>query len=903
MTLRNLEGLFRPTSLAVVGPDRIGEAALDLLLTRLAQGGFRGPMTVVGCGKDVPDGFRPKRRLQDLDAPADLMLYVGAPSEAAEAIRTAGDAGTRAAIALSPGYDRWSEAEVTAALQAARPNTLRLLGPGSLGVAAPAARLAAHLGVTHAQAGDLAFIARSGTIVNATLAWAASNSVGFSAVASLGQRTDIDVSDLLDWFALDYRTRAILVHLETIGNPRKFLSAARAAARSKPVIVLRSGASREARGEGRTHAGRLAVPDAVFDAALARAGVLRVDDIDEMFQAAETVTRIKPGAGRRLAIVATGGSLATIAADQLERQGGALADLGPDSRAALAALQRPGRDGANPLALHETSAPADYATAATTLLSDRAVDGVLVVAAPSAFAPVAETADALAAAYAAYRPSYGRKKPLLVSLATGAPLPRQALDAARVPCHGSAFEAVRAFLHLARYAEGRDQLMAAPPSLPDDFSPDVARARELVRAALDAERTWLTPPEVAALLDAYAIPQVPTRLAETPEAAAEIAREMLTGSDRLALKLVSPDLPFKSDVGGVVLDLDTPEAVETTARELIDRVSAAHPQARITGIVLQPMLVHSHASELFVGMADDATFGPVLLFGHGGTAVEIVGDIALALPPLDLNLAQALLRQTRIVKLLNGFRNRPPAHLDAIALTLVKISQIATDIPEIREMDINPLVAHGAGVCALDARVAIAEPAQRAGRHGTSRLAIAPYPKEWERTLTLKDGSDVFVAPVRPEDEERYRRFFEHVSAEDLRLRFFAPVKEFNHAFMARLVQLDYSRAMAFAASDPATGEILGVVRLHADPDHRTGEYAILVQSSLKGVGLGWALMQLIIDYAAADGIETIKGEVLKENTTMLAMCTGLGFSIKSSPDDDAIAEVTLPVASAAAGG
>ncbi|WP_029058497.1 bifunctional acetate--CoA ligase family protein/GNAT family N-acetyltransferase [Stappia stellulata] len=902
MTIRNLEGLFRPRSLAVVGPNRFGDEALDLLLNRLADSAFKGPMTLVGCGKDAPDGFRTKRRIEDLDHAPDLLLYVGEADDAAAILRTAGAAGTRAAVALAGGYDRWSDDQVRAALAASRPNTLRLLGPGSLGIAAPGANVAAHLGATDAQGGDLAFIARSGTIVNATLSWAASNRIGFSGAVSLGQRTDIDVSDLLDWFALDYKTRAILVHLETIANPRKFLSAARAAARSKPVIVLRSGASREVRGEGRTHAGRIAAPDAVFDAALARAGVLRIDDIDEMFEAAETVTRVKPVNGRRLAIVATGGSLSMIAADQLQRQGGTLACPEPETRAALEGLQRPGVAHVNPLTLHETAPAEAYARAVSTLLDDKSVDAVLAVVAPSAFSPVSVIAEALAHAHGArgHSHGYGRKKPLLVALAAGAPLPRQALDAARVPTHASAFDAVRAFMHLVRYAEGRDMLMAAPPSLPSDFSPDVDTARTVVRAALDQSRSWLTPEEISTVLDAYDIRQVPTRLAVDAVEAGEIAETILRGGTRVALKLVSPDLPFKSDFGGVLLDLATPEAVEDAARALGDRVRRDHPQAEITGFALQPMLTRAQGHELFAGLADDPTFGTVVAFGRGGTGVEVIGDVALALPPLDLNLAHALIRQTRVNRLLSGFRNLPAADMDAIALTLVKLAQIAIDLPEILELDINPLVADRFGVCALDARIAVAEPAMRAGRRGTSRLAIAPYPKEWERTLELKDGATVRVAPVRPEDEDRYRAFFQTVSPEDLRLRFFAPVKEFNHAFMARLVQLDYSRAMAFAATDPETGEILGVVRLHADPDHRSGEYAILVQSSLKGIGLGWALMQLIIDYAAADGIETIKGEVLKENTTMLAMCQALGFSVRSAPDDDAIAEVTLPVAAGA---
>lgn len=899
MTIRNLEGLFAPSSIAVVGPPPAGRACLDVLLRQLSSGGFKGAMTVIGCGKDVAEGFRTKRRLADLDAPADLLIMIGPPRHAPHLIAEAGERGTRAAIALSTGFEAWPGELVARTLQAAKTHTLRLLGPGSLGLAAPHAGLAAHIAATPAIPGDLALIARSSAVLNATLSWAAANRVGFSGFASLGQRTDVDVGDLLDWFALDYRTRAVLVHLETIANPRKFLSAARACARTKPVIVMRSGRSRDRRGDGVTHSGRLAAPDAVFDAALQRSGILRVDDLDEMFEAAETVTRLKAVSGRRLAILATGGSLATIAADQLAARGGELASIAEETLSDIGPHLRGNAPRANPLILGEHARPETFEKAVGILMGDPSSDGVMVVAAPSAFAPLAGTAEAIARGHAAAAASSSGKKALVVALAAGNPLPRAALDEARIPCYASSADAVRSFMHLAHYMEAKAFLMAAPPSLPADFSPDTETARAIVERAMGEGREWLGPGETCRILDAYAIPRVETRFAATPEQAAQVAEEMLERADRLVLKIAAPRITFKSDVGGVVLDIASPAAAEEAARSLIERLSKSLPEAGIAGVVLQPMKAHPHSAEVFVGLADDPLFGPAMLFGHGGTAVEVVSDLAIELPPLDLKLAEAQISRTRIDRLLAGFRSRPPADRHAVALTLVKLSQIAVDIPEIREFDINPLIVDAHGVEALDARVRLGAVTRRRGRHGTSRLAIAPYPKEWEETLTLKGGRQVFVRPVRPEDEALYQDFFDALSPEDLRLRFFAPVKEFSHTFIARLVQLDYARAMAFAALDPQNGQILGVVRLHADPDHLTGEYAIIVRSALKGLGLGWALMQFIIRYAAADGIETIKGEVLKENSGMLAMCEALGFSIRPSPDDDAIAVVTLPVAEA----
>nr|WP_246270840.1 GNAT family N-acetyltransferase [Hongsoonwoonella zoysiae] len=892
--------MFAPSSIAVVGPNKLPRAAYDLLLSRLGAVLSTTSVTIIGCGKDVPDGFRAKRRLADLDRAPDLLILAGDPQDAPRLVLEAGAGGTRAVIALSPGFDTWPDNLVIRTLQAAGKHTVRVLGPGSLGVAAPRQGFFAHLAGADIEAGDLALIARSGTVLNATLSHAASNRIGFSAVGSLGQRTDIDVSDLLDWFALDYRTRAILVHMEGIGNPRKFLSAARVAAYSKPVIAIRSGKSRDRKGQGTTHAGRLAAPDLVFEAALQRAGILRVDDLGELFDAAETVERLRPVAGRRLAIVSAGRSLATIAADQLETRGGELVTLSEETIKAAGSKARTGLPAENPLILPETAPPETFRDTISTLMADRQCDGVLVLAAPSAFSSLEETAAAIAAAYRADKRPPSRKKALIATLAAGTPLPRAALDEAGVPCYASAADAVRSFMHLVQYTEAKTHLMAAPPSLPSDFEPETEKARAIAKNALQEGRLWLDPGEVSAILRAYEIPQIETLFASDLDTVFKNAESLLEKTDRIALKIVSPQLPFKSDFGGVILDIATPEQACSTAKSLIGQIGESHPQADISGIVLQPMRSHPHAAEIFAGIADDPTFGPTIVFGHGGTAIEIVSDIALELPPLDLNLAEGLMRRTRICKLLQGFRNRPKADFHAVALTLVKLSQIAADIPEIREMDVNPLLVDADGVLALDARISVAEPAAHKGRQGKSRLAIAPYPKELESSVELKDGSTVFIRPVRPEDEERYRRFFETVSPEDLRLRFFAPVREFTHAFLARLVQLDYSRAMAFAAIDPASGEVLGAVRLHADPDHLTGEYAIIVKSSLKGRGLGWVLMKRIIDYARVDGIETIKGEVLKENTTMLDMCQALGFTIRTSPDDDTIAVVSLTVSEAA---
>jgi len=442
-------------------------------------------------------------------------------------------------------------------------------------------------------------------------------------------------------------------------------------------------------------------------------------------------------------------------------------------------------------------------------------------------------------------------------------------------------------MHLVRYREALEALMVTPPSLPQDFKPDLATAREVVANAVQRGSTWLDPIEATRLLAAYSIPTAPVVLARNADEAAAAAAPFLAEGSGVVAKILSPDIVHKSEVGGVRLNLTSERAVREAVVDILGRARAARPDAAITGVTIHPMILRPKARELIAGIADDPTFGPVIVFGRGGTAVEVIGDKALALPPLDLELAHALIARTRVSRVLKAYRNVPAADTDAVALLLVKLAQLAADLPEVREVDLNPVLADQNGLITVDARVAVTplEPA-RHGPSGHPRFAIRPYPKEWERRVRLREGIEILVRPVRPEDEPLYGPFFAAVTQQDLRLRFFAPVKEFGHSFIARFTQIDYARAMAFIAIEESSGKMLGVVRLHADANYDSGEYAILVRSDLKGRGLGYLLMQMIIEYARAEGIKSIEAQVLSENSAMLAMCRELGFAIAPDPRD-----------------
>ena len=629
-------------------------------------------------------------------------------------------------------------------------------------------------------------------------------------------------------------------------------------------------------------------------------GYLRVFDLDELFAAAETLGRQEPFPGKRLAILTNGGGVGVLAVDRLIDLGGALAAVSPDTMAKLDRALPPTWSRANPIDIIGDADAARYDAALEALLADDENDAILVLNVPTALASASQAAEAVAETVRRNRQTGARCKPVFAVWLGEDEVSKHAFESLGIPHFATETDAVRGFMHLVRYREAQDLLMETPDSLPRDFAPDAATARRIVADALREGREWLDPLEANRLLTAYDIPVAPVTVAETPEEAAAAALPIFAEGGTVAVKILSPDIIHKSDVGGVKLDLTSEEAVRKAAADIFERAERLKPGARVVGVTVQAMVRRPKARELIAGLADDPTFGPVVVFGRGGTAVEIIDDKSMALPPLDLNLAEMLIARTQVSRILKAYRDVPAADERAIRLVLVKLSQLAADVPEIRELDINPFLADQNGVIAVDARVRIApETATRRGQ-GHPRFAVRPYPKEWERSFALRNGRNVFVRPVRPDDEELFLEFLKRVSAEDLRLRFFAPIREFSHAFLAKLIQIDYARAIAFVALDAGTGEMIGVVRLHADANHETGEYAILLRSDLKGQGLGWELMRLTIEWARADGLSVVEGQVLRENTVMLDMARALGFKIRSDRSDHDMQIVTLRLEDAA---
>jgi len=898
MSTYRLDRLFAPRSIALVGASPRASSVGRIILKNLREGGFKGTIELVNPHYDAIDGVRAVKRIEDLAGVPDLVIVAAPPPAVPSLIAAAGDKGCAAAIIVTAGLGHGPGSLAEGATQAARARGLRLVGPNCLGVLVPAVNLNASFAARMPQSGDLALISQSGAIVAGLAEWATKRSVGFSGLVSLGDTVDVDFGDLLDYFALDGRTRAIVLYIESITDAPKFMSAARAAARAKPVVVIKAGRHAQGAVAARTHTGALAGVDAVYEAAFQRAGLLRVLDLDELFAAVETLGRIRPFSGKRLAILTNGGGVGVLAVDRLVDFGGSLAKISEGAMAALNKELPPIWSKGNPIDIAGDADAARFGVAMQTLLGDRENDAILVINVPTALASASDAARSVANVVRTYRDQIYPSKPVFAVWLGDSERASAELEAAGVPCYLSETDAIRGFTHLVRYREALNALMETPPSLPQDFSPDIGTARAIITEAIANGRGWLDPVEIARVLAAYAIPAASASLARDADEAAIAARPYLASGTAVAVKILSPDIVHKSDVGGVRLNLANEQAVREATADILKCVRAAKPSARISGVTVHPMIVRPNARELIAGIADDRTFGPIIVFGRGGTAVEVINDKALALPPLDLKLAHDLISRTRVARILKAYRDVTAADENAIALTLVKLAQMAADLPEVRELDLNPLLADETGVIALDARIAVAasEPSARA-RSGHPRFVIRPYPKEWERHVVLKDGTAVFIRPVRPEDEPLYYPFFAAVTDEDLRLRFFAPVRNFSHVFIARFTQIDYARAMAFIAIDEKTGDMLGVVRLHAHVNYQAGEYAVLLRSDLKGRGLGWLLMQLIIEYARSEGLRKIEGQVLAENRTMLQMCAELGFDIAQDPRDAGFRVVTLSLA------
>lgn len=950
MPKTNLDALFKPSRVAVVGAtDKPGHPG-HVVMRNLLGGAFTGPiMPVVEGGpsakKSTQTGDRAMQAVagvlcyptvDDLPVEPDLAVVCVPPALRADILERLAAKGCRAAILL-PAPPQAGQAPLSAeerlsadnaALDVARTHRLRLLGPDCLGLMVPGAGLNASLAHTGGAPGAIAFVTQSDSLFTTVLDWANAGGVGFSHFISLGDALDVNFEQTLDYLAADPMTKAILLYVETICDARAFMSAARAAARTKPILVMKPGSIL-----GRVRSDRACLigapldQDAVYDVAFRRAGLVRVGDIESLFDGAKTLSRSRTLKNDRLAIVTNGKSLGLLAADHCLRGGALLAGASELSEATREALGEVGlkdshdsADSGGPFILPFNAPGSAYVQTLTALAKDTSVSALLVLHVPFADAPSTPTAEAVAEAMKKSR------KPVLAcwlgSQAAGEA--RDVFTRTHLPHFSSPDAAIRAFLFMVTYRRNQNMLLQTPDSLPTDFFPDTASARAVVEGALQADRVELTDGEAREVLASYGLPVVET-------ATVASAREAVIAADAMgypvALKIKSPDIEQPFEVGGVVLDLETPEQVWDACAQMAARVHKNLPSARIDGYVVQRMGRRMGAFELFIGAEVDPTFGPVIKFGQGGMAASVLRDEAIALPPLNMTLARELIGRTRVSRLFTSLQNEGGADsfeengsattqggethqrvdVDDVCLSLIQLSQLVIDIPQIIGVEINPLFADAHGVLALGARIHLQRTATTRPGAGHKRLAIRPYPRELEECVTLKGGDQLLVRPIRPEDARSHYDFVSSMSADDLRMRFFGTVQTMSLADMANFTQIDYDREMAFIATsqqqvggrgtacaigdehDPATPETFGVVRASTSPDNEVAEYAIMVRSELKGQGLGSLLFEKMIRYCRERGTTWFVGETLPENKSMIALAKKFGMDVHVDYEDDVV--------------
>ncbi|MHB8091518.1 MAG: bifunctional acetate--CoA ligase family protein/GNAT family N-acetyltransferase [Syntrophales bacterium] len=752
---------------------------------------------------------------------------------------------------------------------------MRIMGPNCLGFVRPAVGINATFLRGDPPPGNIAFISQSGALGSAILDWAVSAGIGFSLFASLGSMIDVDFGDMIDFLGDDGATKSILIYMEGVGNARKFMSAARAFARRKPIIILKPGRFAESARAVHSHTGAMAGDDAVYEAAFRRAGVVRVGEIAELFSAAQVLDSTRLPAGPRLAIVTSAGGPGVMATDALIHLGGELANLSVESMNQLNAFLPPYWSKANPVDVLGDANVDRFTKAITICLGDPMVDGVIIIYVPLDSSPSTKLAQTIA--------DIGKNagKPVIATWMGGKEVKegRNIFVENGIPNYDTPEEAVRTYVNMCRYKRHLDELYETPDESPGQVAPSKRHLKEMLRMVLKEGRTLLGEEESKDFLMTYHIPVTPTELAQDSEAALTIANKI---GYPVVIKVVSPDISHKSDVGGVIMGIDSSAALQAAYKTLLQRVKRRAPEAVIRGVAVEKMVTDVDY-ELILGAKKDRDFGSVILFGMGGTTAEFIKDFSIGLPPLNRTLAKMLVQDTKVYKMLQGFRGKPPADFEEIEEIIVNFSNLIVDFPEIAEIDINPLAIANGKATALDARIIIDKNYATTGRSPYPHLIITPYPTKYIKPWQLTDGTVVLLRPIRPEDEPAEHEMLSSLSEDTLRARFFSAVKEISHEELILFCNIDYDRHMAIVAELRENGKkiMIGVARLIMNQDLTSGEVAVLVHDRFQGKGLGYKLVETLIEIARERGLEDVRADVLTENGKMLGIFSHLGFATR----------------------
>lgn len=887
-TSSSLRPLFHPETVALIGASGTPGSVGSILMRNLMENPFNGVVYPINPKRRAVHGVHCYAHLKDLPESVDLAVIATPAATVPAIVKECVEARVKGAIIISAGFAELGEdgRKLEREILSISRGQMRIIGPNCLGVIHPPSGFNASFAASMPRSGKIALLSQSGAICTAILDWAQERNIGFSGFVSVGSMIDVDFADLIDHFADDPHTESILLYIESAGDARRFLSAARAVARTKPVILVKSGRHEAGAKAAASHTGALAGSDAVFDAAFRRAGVLRVTTIPALFNLAGILAMQPAPKGPALAIITNAGGPGVMATDSVMLEGGKLAELSPETISALNDALPPYWSHGNPVDILGDATPERYRDAVAICSQDPNVQGLLVLLSPQSMTNPTETARQLMP----FAKLQG--KPILASWLGGQAVQegRQILNMANIPTYDSPEAAIDVFLKMVQYRRNQDLLYEKPEALPEDFSPDTGRVKAILSRARSENRTLLTETEAKEVLAAYAIPVTKTIACKTVDEAQAAADTL---GYPVVLKLLSKAITHKSDVGGVQLDLADAKAVRAAFEQIRANLEKQNQTEAFEGVTVQRM-VKTGGYELIIGSSIDRQFGPVVLFGAGGILVEVAPDRALALPPLNRTLARRLMERTKVYRALQGVRGRKPVSMEDLETLLVRFSQLVADFPEIAEIDINPLLASSEDITALDARVLLAPADRPPGEQ--PKLAIPPYPNQYTAPFRLADGTELLVRAIRPEDESLIVEFHASHTDEMLRMRYFGIVRTLSRDRLIRLCHLDYDREMALIAlhrDEEDSRHIAGVSRYYLNPETHSAEFALIVGGRWHRKGLGSHLMQRLIAIAKEGGIASLTGEILRENTQMLALVKKLGFEIRETKDQ-AVMEAVL---------
>jgi acetyltransferase len=874
MSIENLDKIFRPKSVAVVGASERKGSIGAALMRNLIEHGFPGDIYPINLNHKEIWKLPALPSIKELKTPVDLVVLSTPITSATQIISECNEVGVGGVVIISAGGKEIGEAGKeleTAIRKEAELSGMRIIGPNCMGIVCSRSKLNASFTSRMPLSGKMAFLSQSGAICSSILDRSVQENIGFSYFVSLGSMLDVDFGDMIDYLGGDPEVSSIIMYVESLTGFRKFMSAARAVSRVKPIIALKAGRSAAGAMAAASHTGALAGEDSVYDAAFQRAGILRVKTFEELFDCAELLAKQPTPAGTGLAIITNGGGPGVMAADTLSDYGYEPVSLSTDTLEKLDEILPPYWSKQNPIDMLGEATPELYRRVLEICLNAKEVNGLLIMSAPQALTDTTEVAAVLV--------DLIRDKtiPVITSWIGGAEMEkgRDIFNQAGIPTFDTPERAVRAFIDIYRYSNNIEMLQQIPSMLPKRLEFNRDAAKNLIREALEAKNYLLTEIEAKALLSFYGIPVNRMEKVRTKEEAVQQSEDI---GFPVVMKINSRDITHKSDANAVFLDVKNEKEVSKTFDRIIWNAHAYNPKAGIDGVTIQPM--HARPDyELIIGVKKDRDFGPVILFGMGGILTEILKDRAIAFPPLNRLLARRLMEGTKVYQLLQGYRNIPPANLQLLEEILIRLAQLVTDFSEIEELDINPLFVSKDEACAVDARVLLKASEIPAPLH----LVISPYPDQYEEHTRTNTGIDIFVRPIRPEDAPLLVELFESLSPRSVYLRFFSPMKRLPPSMLARFTQIDYDREIALVAlsENDSRGRMLGVARIILERNQKEAEFAVAVCDLWQGKGIGAALLQRCLSVAKEQGIEKVTGTVLSENTQMLALGRKLGFSLK----------------------